>query len=204
MDLHGPSLDLHGAHIDLDINLPHRGLDLHGLSLNGLNIDLSLKKPSIDLHGSQFPGLNALLTAPIDAEINLSKKGGGVYLHGPGLDLHEPHIDLDVNLPHGGLDLHGPILYGQNIDLSLNGPHVDINLPHERFPGFGLNLHGPELNIDAGIDVKPLEVKLEPLNIRSILGVLVDADIVLNRKTLDIPDIKVGAELAKAEKPGLD
>ena len=74
LNIHEPSLDLHERHIDLDINLPHGGLDLHGLSLYGSNIDLSLKKPSIDLHGPQFSGLNALLIAQIDAEINLPKK----------------------------------------------------------------------------------------------------------------------------------
>ena len=89
-------MDLHGRHIDLDINLPNGGLDLHGQSLYESNIDLSLKKPSIDLQGPQFPGLNAFLTAPIEAEINLPKKCGGIDLHGPrfGLDSYGPGLDL--------------------------------------------------------------------------------------------------------------
>ena len=64
----------------------------------------------------------------------------------------------------------------------------------------------PELNIGAGIDVKPLEAKSESLNIRSFLGAPVDGDIVLNRKTLDIQNIKLGAKLPKTEKQkfGLD
>ena len=47
----------------------------------------------------------------------------------------------------------------QNIDLSLNGPHIEIYLPHGYLLVFGLDLHGPELNFDARIDVKPLEAK---------------------------------------------
>ena len=54
------------------------------------SLDIDIKLPHIglvfDTHGS----------------------GMGLDLHGPGPDLNGSSLDVDVNLPHGGLDLHGP------------------------------------------------------------------------------------------------
>ena len=69
-------------------------------------------------------------------------------LHGSSLDLHGSHIDLDINSPHGGLDLHGPSLYGSNIDLSLKKPSIDLHGP--QFSGLNALLIA---QIDAEINL---------------------------------------------------
>ena len=70
-------------------------------------------------------------------------QGIRLELHGR-LDLHGSHVDIDINLPRSGLDLHGPVvgldLHGRSVDL-------DINLPYLHLLGAGSDIHRPSVDI---------------------------------------------------------
>ena len=50
-----------------------------------------------------------------------TNQGIGLELHIPGLDLHGSNVDIDINLPNRGLNLHGP----SAVDIHAKPPHIE-------------------------------------------------------------------------------
>ena len=95
----------------------------------------------------------------------------GLYLHGTGLDLNGPSLEVDVNQRHGELVLHGP-----GIGFDAHGPSMglDVHAPVIRFgpaigfdprgPGIGLELHGPCLDLHDHTQILTLIYHIEDQN----------------------------------------
>jgi len=102
-----------------------------------------------------------------------------------GLDIHGPSIG-------GGLDIHGPKIGLPNVDIDINAPKI----------GGGLDIHGPKIGEELDINLPKIEIPGidEPLNLRGILSAGVNDPIILNKHTLDIPDVTIGVKVPKGKK----